>query len=240
MSFKDILEDIERMLVDRELQGIKKGVEITITKVDRKNKKIELITVDRKSGRRDFDEIERLWVALCRKPAIHVETVFGGSGTSRNQPETILANLPYIEWLRVANKKNIAYVGGATHAPGTLKKMEPLQVEKILLRLGGEANMQPPNTMIVTDDMGQVADDFENSTGIPVTHLELGVDMYEHSGGKVILVTRSVLPPTVESGTYLVIEGWAAAIPSGSISFKVADRQFYVLKGSGINLIVAV
>lgn len=61
---------------------------------------------------------------MCSLPAAHVDSVLGGSGSSRSQPETILANLPYVEWLTVAGKKNIAYVGDDTHEKGTLHKMD--------------------------------------------------------------------------------------------------------------------
>lgn len=78
---------------------------------------------------------KKIWDQLCSKPAVHVDAVLGGSGSSRNQPETILANLPYIEWLRINNKKHIVFVGEATHDFGTLRQMDPIQAEQIRRRL---------------------------------------------------------------------------------------------------------
>lgn len=72
---------------------------------------------------RPLDELRRIWAVMCEKPAAHVDSVLGGSGSARSQPETILANLPYVEWLQIEGKKNVAYVGDETHEYGTLRRM---------------------------------------------------------------------------------------------------------------------
>lgn len=122
MDFNTLIDDIEK-LAGKELQSIAKGSEIVVDNVDRDAETIVLHTVSGKPGRRTFSEIERLWNALRKQTPVHVDSALGGSGTSRNQPETILANLPYVEWLKIDRKKHIIYVGQDTHDPGTLREM---------------------------------------------------------------------------------------------------------------------
>lgn len=73
--------------------------------------------------------MEKVWKEMYYRPAANVEVVFGGSGSSRNQVETIYANLGYVEWLYVKSKKCIAYVGDDTHPYGELKHMAVLNAD---------------------------------------------------------------------------------------------------------------
>ena len=55
------------------------------------------ITIRNSSGKvhnRYFVELQRIRNALLSTPMIRVEDILNGSGSSRNQPETIFANLP--------------------------------------------------------------------------------------------------------------------------------------------------
>ena len=97
-SFDSVLDDIER-LKGRVLKSIKPGAEITVTAVDRANQKVKIITRTKKKRTRTFNELRKIWSALQKRPAVHVNAVLRGSGSSRNQPETIFANLPYVKSL---------------------------------------------------------------------------------------------------------------------------------------------
>ena len=55
-------------------------------------------------------ELERIWCELQRSPTVHVDKVLNGSGSSRKQLETILANSPYIEWAKILNKEHLVFV----------------------------------------------------------------------------------------------------------------------------------
>src|SRR6185503_4271360 len=110
MKFSDVLSDIEK-LKNKKLSSIRKGAEITIEEVDRTNDRLILTTARGKKKSRPLSEIQMLWERLCANAALHVDSALGGSGSSRNQPETILANLPYVEWLSNERKKHIALVG---------------------------------------------------------------------------------------------------------------------------------
>lgn len=129
MDFNTLIDDIEK-LAGKELHSIARGSVIVVDKIDRDAKSIVLHTVDGIPGKRSFEEIEKLWIELKKRKAVHVDSTLGGSGSRRNQPETILANLPYIEWLKPdGRRKHIVYVGRDTHVAGELKEMSVQEYE---------------------------------------------------------------------------------------------------------------
>lgn len=91
MDFDTLIDDIEK-LVGMKLNSIQSGSEIVVDGVDRDAEAIELHTIsgDRRS-RRSFTEMRKLWRALNEEVFVHVDRALDGSGSSRNQPETILA-----------------------------------------------------------------------------------------------------------------------------------------------------
>lgn len=122
-SFQEMLVDLEE-LRGMPLSSISgQATPFRIEEIDRENDRI-LLNVNGTSKSRPLEELRKIWEVMCSLPAAHVDSVLGGSGSSRSQPETILANLPYVEWLTVVGKKNIAYVGEDTHEKGTLRKMD--------------------------------------------------------------------------------------------------------------------
>jgi hypothetical protein len=68
---------------------------------------------------------------------IHVDSVLFGSGSSRNQPETILANMPDVEWLNLNDRKHIVWVGRQTHEVGTLREIGEFEATQIRARFRG-------------------------------------------------------------------------------------------------------
>lgn len=121
---EEVIRDIAEHLKGIPLNSISgRAAPFSVYEVDftKRNYLIQLSEGTIKS--RPLDEIERIWKEMLIKAAVHVESLLGGSGSSRNQPETILANLPYVEWLPFNGKKHIAYVRENTHEYGTLKQM---------------------------------------------------------------------------------------------------------------------
>ena len=130
MTFDNLIRDIKQ-LKGTKLNSIRPGSDIIIHNVDTEHAKVEIVTINGILKSRPLSEIQKLWKELCSCPAVHVDKVLSGSGSSRNQPETILANLPYIEWFKFDNKKHIVFVGKSTHPLGTLKQMDAVEAEKI-------------------------------------------------------------------------------------------------------------
>jgi hypothetical protein len=123
-TFQEVLVDIQQNLIGVELHSISgSAAPFRIEEVDYAN---NYVLLDVQSSRKtwSFERLQKVWDEMCLRPAANVEVVFGGSGSSRNQVETIFASLSYVEWLYVNNKKCIAYVGEETHPYGELKQMD--------------------------------------------------------------------------------------------------------------------
>lgn len=130
MDFNDLLHDIAK-LEGLHLSSIRPGADIVVEKVDIEHGKVLVKNASGKLFSRSVIEFQKIWEGLNTEPAVRVEEILRGSGSSRNQPETIMANLPYIEWLKITNKKHISYVGKQTHPFGTLKQMSGMGANKI-------------------------------------------------------------------------------------------------------------
>ena len=233
MTFKDVILDIQK-LVGRQLSSIRPGAEITLVEVDPNKDRIGLETPGGHAKYRPLSEIRILWEELCRQPAIHVEQVLRGSGSSRNQPETILANLPYVEWLRIDRKKHIAYVGKPTHEIGTLKRMDPIQADTLTNRLRSKLiNEEVIRAIIVASDIALAAHSLENMTGLSLRALEPGVYIGGHQKESIMLVARDSLPENIDAGTYVIVSSRTG--PAEGTTVTVADSKFTLinLKGAG-------
>lgn len=241
MKFSDVINDIEK-LVGLKLNSIRPGAEITISEVDKEKERIKLKTKSGEDRSRSFQEIKRIWDELCKKPAVHVDSTLAGSGSSRNQPETILANLPYIEYFWYNRLKHIALVGRPTHALGTLKRMDPVQVEEIkswlLQDTQSEVAHELSMVIVIASDISVASKNLENVTGVPVEPVEPGVYKYSHDGNTILLMAKSSVAPAVTPGTYPVVKG--TFIPEGSTSVRIDSRTLYAVCGGGLQLMVAV
>lgn len=148
-TFNDVLADIEKNLVGKTLHGISGTASaFTIVEVDYQNNNV-VLDVQGKRKTWTFERLEKVWKEMYYRPAANVEVVFGGSGSSRNQVETIYANLGYVEWLYVKSKKCIAYVGDDTHPYGELKHMDE---DKEVEYQGLMMSTNPRNPILSADE----------------------------------------------------------------------------------------
>lgn len=197
MDFTDVINDLIKMEGLR-LNSIRPGAEIVIEKVDVEQKRLTIRNASGKTQNRYFAELERIWEALLANPAIRVEDVLNGSGSSRNQPETIFANLPYIEWLKVDNKKHIAYVGRTTHSYGTLLQMDGIDVDRITAQ--HSEDVSGTFLLIVTNDIANTAANINSCLGVSAKAIAEGV--YEFLTESKRLVLASSQHVGLKCGTY--------------------------------------
>ena len=136
MHFKDVLSDIEQ-LVGKQLQSINpRTAPIYITKVVYDEKKYFVAPSMEESGNaRSFSELEAIWADLTHKGFTSVDQALFGSGSSRNQPETIFANLPYIQHFRFKGKKHIFLRGTPTHELGSLSELIGDELSLVLSKI---------------------------------------------------------------------------------------------------------
>lgn len=236
MNFLDVLSDIER-LKDRKISSIRRGAEITVKDIDRINDRLVLITGAGKKKSRPLSEIRMLWERLCSSAALHVDSALSGSGSSRNQPETILANLPYIEWLNYDGKKHITIVGRETHVLGTLRQMDDVEAEKVKKRLREGIETTDLSTIIVVaSDVRQAAANLENANGLKVESIEPGVYKQDHSRSRIFIIAQNSVPSLINPGTYVVIKG--TSVPQNSSPIRLGGQMLYPVVKGGMYIMV--
>ena len=198
MDFNELLNDIAK-LEGLNLQSIRPGANITIEKVDLKQGKIIVINSSGKIFSRSIIEFQRIWKELLSEPAVRVEEVLRGSGSSRNQPETIFANLPYIEWLKITNKKHIAFVQKATHPYGTLKEMDDINAENIKERIAAQ-NHCNISSIIVSDNLNKAATLITSLSGVSPVSLSVGTYLFSKDDQSIAIVDANKY--NIPVGTY--------------------------------------
>ncbi len=230
MNFPDLVLDIEQ-LIGMELKSIRPGVEIEVVAIDSTKGRIELKNKKGVIRSRPLSELERIWAELANLKPVHVEQILSGSGSSRNQPETILANLPYIEWLNIGGKKHIVYVEHISHPVGTLKQVDAIQAIEFEKHLHESTDIYTATTIVTITD--QLAFDSEIISTVLSSRAEpiaQGVYRFSSRNGTVILAASRLLDPPIPLGTYGVLT--LNTIPNGATPLKFdGDRYYYFSDG---------
>lgn len=136
MKIKNVLDYLER-LIGLELQPINDSNEsLVILDVDYEKNRY---TVDKTSSTnkrtRSFSELQKIWDILNQKGYTSVDQALNGAGSSRHQPETIFANLPFIEHFKYEKKKHIYLRDNKTHELGTIRELAPSEAREIKKRI---------------------------------------------------------------------------------------------------------
>ena len=175
MNLSQLMRDIEK-LKGIWLRPLGRARPVRVVEVDRKHERVvlDVENSDNKASRA-FSEFERLLEALNTSPAIHVDSVLAGSGTSRNQPETVLANLPSVEVLYVSGRKHLAKVSEPSHKYGTVREMDPIQAQEVLREIAASRTRALISVLVVTDDLVGVCKALSVATGAPTTMMEHNV-----------------------------------------------------------------
>ncbi|PST89014.1 DUF262 domain-containing protein [Photobacterium sp. NCIMB 13483] len=136
MQFDDVLNYLEQM-VGLDLQSLNGS-----------NDPLRILDVDRVKGRyiidktsstnkrsRSFSELRKVWDVLSQKGFVSVEQALNGAGTSRHQPETILANLPNVEHFKYDKKKHLYLRSKNTHEIGCIKELTIAESKELKKRI---------------------------------------------------------------------------------------------------------
>ena len=150
-SFDVVLKDLYN-LIGMNLKSIRPGADVVLTSIDMTEKRFILKTSNGEIKSRPFSEIEVIVKALNADGMVHVETVLAGSGSSRNQPETILANLPYIDYTFIDRKKHLVLRSEPSHAAGQLQVLDLIQAQNIIDEVR-ERQISLPVQLIVTSKL---------------------------------------------------------------------------------------
>lgn len=154
MHFKDVLSDIEQ-LVGKQLQSLNpKTAPIYITKIVHEEKKYFVSSNPAEQGNaRFFWELEAIWEDLIHKGFSNVDQALYGSGSSRNQPETVLAHLPYIQHFRFKGKKHILLRAKPVHELGTLSELTGDELSTILSKIDNYFDLSNQQVANRTNDI---------------------------------------------------------------------------------------
>lgn len=238
MIFEELLLAIEE-LKGKPLQSLGRGAAITLENVDRAGERIELKVTGRSAVSRSFKEIRKLWQALQSAPFVHVDTVLAGSGSSRNQPETIFANLPFVEYLVVNQRKHIAFVGERTHSVGSTRKMDAIKAQELIALVKTQAGAsKPPAIAIISDRLAECVKDMEKISGADSQSLGApGLYSVKSGFGDMILVDAALVNGNMSPGCYPVVN--AAHDVAGDSVFEAGDFSFSLVHGKSVQALAA-
>lgn len=154
MQFKDVLCDIEK-LVGKELQSINpKTHPIYIAVVDRELEKYFVASSPNSKGSaRSFRELEDIWDEFTTKGFTNVDQALYGGGTSRNQPETVFAHLPYIQHFKYKNRKHLLLRKQSVHELGSLSELEPADLRAVRKRIDNYTRL---SNQVISDSQTEI------------------------------------------------------------------------------------
>ena len=219
MNFTDVERDVHK-LIGLELNSISRSAAITIENIDDEQERLIIRPKNGNSRSRPMDELKRIWDA----------------GTSRNQPETILANLPYIEWLRIDNKKHIAYVGESTHPFGTLQEMDPVNAVEIAAKLKASARKANFSSVIVSKDINASISSVQKICSGKLSTVDKGIYQIETKSDLIVFLSAETCG--LEEGTYAVIESHAFDAGATAKRLSLYGQMFTVLCRGNIKMLV--
>lgn len=141
-NFDDILSDITK-LVGIQLQAINKSTGLLIlVNVDVNKRKYYVKTPESSSLiPRGLNELEKIWKALQKNGFASVEQALGGSNSNRHNPETIFANLPYIQFFYFNGKKHLILREKDIHPYGTISELSPSETKSIKKKIENFINL---------------------------------------------------------------------------------------------------
>lgn len=134
MNFEDLLDDIEQ-LIGLPLKAITATTSgVTLLSLDRETGKY-IVKADssNREQKRNIRELEAIFESLDKDGYCNVEQALQGSFTSRHQPETIFANLPYIQYFKYERRKHLVLRESNQHALGDIQEL-PLKEQRQVRR----------------------------------------------------------------------------------------------------------
>lgn len=239
MTFEDVLNDIQK-LIGFELNSINGSSNIIVQDVDHDNQRITVFSIPKsKNTSRSFSELNKIWTELSKHAAIHVDSVLLGSGSSRNQPETILANLPYVQWMKYKNKKHLTLNANDLHNLGELKRVDPIKAEDIKKRIKKEESAllgsEPSQIIVVSGDVASHAKSLEAISGVSYTPIERGVYEYIMPNCKTLLVSKDTINGHLKEGTYLLLDGQPANLSGMKVS--IGSKTYLAHDDNGLQML---
>ena len=228
MNLDQLLGEIERLrgLV---LKPLGRARTVRVVEVDRVEERVIIeVGEERARSSRTFGEFEKLLSALNTTPAIHVDSILSGSGSSRNQPETILANLPSIEVLYVAGRKHLARVNESRRSYGTVEEMDPIRAQEVAAKLAASGLRARVSVLIVSDDLVRIAKRLSIVTSSQTKMLSDQVAAVGEGVDRMWIARPSIGLP---AGVYPMLEKGAAPSSAPTVTLGFSEYSLVVIDG---------
>lgn len=225
MNLENLLEQIE-MLQDMWLTPLGNARRVMVKKVDYTSRRV-IIRVEGVSElkSRSFAEFQKLLDALNDRPAVHVDSELAGSGSSRNQPETILAHLPAIEYLKIGGKKHLAIVSERTRAYGTTREMDSVSAVGVAQALRDNEATPFVSTLIVDDAFVTFARALAEQLGVQSRALTEDVIQIGNRADGLLIAGPAI---GLSVGIYPVLRA-RAPTKQKTFTIRLAERQASIL-----------
>jgi len=161
MRFKDVLSDMEK-LIGKELKSINpKTPSIYVSIVDRNLEKYFVAnSPDSKGSARSFRELEDIWDELTIKGFSNVDQALYGGGSSRNQPETVFAHLPYIQHFKYKNRKHLLLRNQPVHEQGMLSELQSSELRILRKKIDSYTSL---SNQVISDSQTEIFNTLKNS-----------------------------------------------------------------------------
>jgi len=113
-----------KKLEGKKLKSISGQADISIADIDDENVTIvgKYKSGKQKETTRSIGAIKEYADKMELNVPVHADVAVLGGGSSRSYVETILANMPDVEYTKINRRKHIVWVGKDTHPLGTLRE----------------------------------------------------------------------------------------------------------------------
>lgn len=154
MNFNQIISDI-RQLVGLELQAINPNTaSITLISFDLdKSKYVVQANDSGKKITRNIAELKEVFSELDKNLYCNVDQALKGAGSSRHHPETIFANLPYIQFFKLDNKKHLLLRNENVHDLGSINELSQKELKNIKNAIVAHKEL---NINLIADQMNSI------------------------------------------------------------------------------------
>lgn len=133
MEFEKVIDDLRR-LKGLSLTSITPSTPpLVLVDINVKENKYFVLNKSGTAVGRSLNQLKEIWDALCINGFVNVDQALYGSGSSRNQPETLLAHLPYVQHFKYRHKKHLLLRQEKVHEFGELSELsfeETRQIKK--------------------------------------------------------------------------------------------------------------
>lgn len=119
MSYESIVIPLLTMLVGKDLESISGKANLKLISINADGYTVQC--ADGVYFNENHNRAKTVYNDLIANGVTHVEAALQNSGTRRNVPETLLANLPFINHTKISGRKNLVLKGTNTHLLGTLQ-----------------------------------------------------------------------------------------------------------------------